>query len=174
MEPGRMPLPTTRLALPDVGASGDQGPSAAARPDPQVRGLLRRRELSHRNFRAHVLRHLQCRDLPGLPQKAVAAPLDSKTHDQRARQRPLSPRPATGCVPAQIPACFLIAVPAALQSPARLDRAGLEARPALGDAQPVLRHAPRTARSSKPLLRCLAATPPSTEASMLHYLRRCV
>src|ERR1035441_604328 len=138
MEPRRMLLPTTRLALPDVDASGDQGPSAAAPPDPQVRGLLRRRELSHRHFRAHVLRHLQCRDLPGLPQKAIAAPLDSKAHDHRARQRPLSPRPATGCVPAQITACVLIAVPAALQSPARLDRAGLETCVTLDDAQPVL------------------------------------
>src|ERR1035438_3562397 len=174
MEPGRMPLPTTRLALPDVGASEDQAPTAAARPDPQVRGLLRRRELNHRHSRAHVLRHLQCRYLPGLPQKAVAAPLDSKAHDHRSRQRPLSPRPLTGCVPAQIPPCVLIAVSAALQSLARLDREGLEIRATLGDAQPVLRHAHRAARSREPLLRCLAATQPSTEASMLHYLRRCV
>jgi len=46
------PLPATRLAPPYVAASADQGSRGAARPDPQVRGLLRRRKLSHRHSRA--------------------------------------------------------------------------------------------------------------------------
>ena len=169
-----MPFPATRLALPYVGASRDQGSRATARADPQVRGFVRRGEFSHRHFRTHVLRRLQCRDLPGLPQKTVTASLESKAHDHRARQRPLSPRPATGSVPTQMPACALIAVSPALQSPARLDRAGLEAHASTRGAQPLLRYVRRATRRREHLLRCLAATLLGAGASMLHNLRRYV
>jgi len=169
-----MPFPAARLALPHVGGSRDQGPGAAARPNPQIRGVLRRRESAQRRIRAHVLRRIQCRDLPRLPPKTAAAPFDSKAHDHRARQRALPPRSTTGCVPAQVSACALIAVPAVLQPAAGLDRAGLEARAPLGDTQPLLRHSRRAAPGRERLLRCLAPTQSGTQTTMLHYLGRCV
>jgi hypothetical protein len=169
-----MPFPATRLALSHVGTAGNQGPHLAARADPKVRGLLRRRQFGHRSVRTHDVRDLQRRNVPELSE-AAAAPKDLRTtHDPRARQRPLPSRTTPGHVfapPCSGPAA---AVSAALQPATCPDRASLETGTAPGDAQSLLRNASRSAESCHRLLRSLAPTEHSVASPMLHYLRRYV
>jgi transposase len=56
-----MSLPTTRFALPHVGAARNQGPDTASCADPKVGGLLRGRQLGHRPVRANDVPDLQRR-----------------------------------------------------------------------------------------------------------------
>lgn len=169
-----MSLPATRFALSHVGTAGNQGPHLAACADPKVRGLFRCRQFGHRSVRTHDVPDLQRRNIPELSQ-AAAAPKDSRaTHDPRTRQRPLSSCTPLGCILAPPCARSAATVSAALQPATCPDRASLETHPALGNAQPLLRNASRSAESRQRLLRSLAPTEPSAAPSMLHYLRRCV
>src|SRR5438874_1650897 len=163
-----MSLPATRFALSNVGATGNQGPHLAARADPKVRGLLRRRQFGHRSVRTHDVRDLQRRDVPALSQ-AAAAPKDLRTtHDPGARQRPLSSRTTPGHVFAPPCSRSATAVSTALQPATGPDRASLETGPAPGDAQPLLRNASRSAQSGHRLLQSLAPTEQSVAPPMLH------
>jgi len=169
-----MSLPAARFALSYVGPPGNQGPHLAACTDPQIRGLLRRRQLAHRSVRAHDVSDLQRRHFPGFPQ-ATAAPTNPWTpNDRRTRQCPLSSRATPGPIPASSCPAPATAVPAALQPATCPDRAGLETDPAPRDAQPLLRNASRRAEGRQCLLRSLAPIEQRVASSMLHYLRHCV
>jgi hypothetical protein len=169
-----MSLPATRLALPHVGTAGNQRPHPAARPDPQVCGVFRRRQCRQRSVCSHDVRHLQRRDLSGLSQ-AVAAPTNTgPVHDPRARQCSLSSRNSPAPIPASQRPTPAAAVSATLQPATRSDRARLETGPALGNAQPLLRNASRRTEGRQRLLRSLAPTEQRVAPLMLHYLRRCV
>ena len=169
-----MSLPATRLALPHVGTAGDQGPHFAACTDPQVRGVFRRRQLEQRPLRSHDVHGIQRRDFPALSQTAAAPTNTRPAHDPCARQCPLSSRETLGAIPASLCPTSAAAVPAALQSTTRSDRAGLEADPPTRNSQPLLRDPPRRPQSRQRLLRSLAQTEQRITPSMLHYLRRCV
>jgi hypothetical protein len=167
-----MSLPTTRFALPHVGTTGNQGPDLAACANPQVRRLLRRRQLAQWPVHSHDVHDFQCRHVPELSQ-APAAPTDSRTaHDAGRGQRSLSSRDPLGPILAQSRSKSTTAVSAAIQPATRPDRTSLEAHPAPRNAQPVLRHASRSAQSRQRLFRSLAPTKQSAASSMLHYLRR--
>ena len=169
-----MSLPAAWLALPHVGTTGDQGPDPAPCANPQVRGLLRCRQLGQRPIHTHDVPDIQRRDLPELPQ-AIAAPASPGTADNpRARQCPLPSRETPGAVPALSCPRSAAAVLAALQSTTRSHRASLEADPAPRDTQPLLRHAARGAQSGQRVLRPVAPTERCVTPLMLHYLSRCV
>src|SRR5271167_635275 len=169
-----MSLPATWLALPNVGTAGNQGPDPAPCTDPQVRGLLRCRQLEQRPIRTHDVPHLQRRDFPEFPE-ATAAPANPGTTDApRARQCPLSSRETPGAIPAFSCTRSAPAVLAALQSTTRPHRASLEADPAPRDTQPLLRHAARGAQGGQRVLRQVAPTQYGIATIMLHYLSRCV
>ncbi len=169
-----MSLPATWLALPYVGAAGNQGPYLAACTDPQIRILLWRRQLEHRSVRAHDVSSLQRRDLPAFSQ-AAAVPTNAGTlNDRRPRQCPLPPCVTPRSLPASPYPAPAAAVPAALQPATGPDRAGLETHPASRDAQPLLRNTSRSARSGQRLLRSVASTEHRVAKIMLHYLRRCL
>jgi len=169
-----MSLPATRLALPNVGTSGDQGPNPAARSDPQIRGLFRRRQCGQRSVRSHDVRNFQRRYVPGLSQAIAAPTYTGPTHDPRTRQCSLSSRHSPAPIPASQRPTPAVAVSAALQPATRPDRTGLETGPAPGNAQPLLRNASRRTECRQRLLRSLAPTKQRVAPSMLHYLRRCV
>ena len=86
--------------------------------------------------------------------------------------RPLSSRRAAEALPAAARQTAATAVPAALQPPARLDRAGLEAGSASGHSQPLLPDTRRGRQGRERLLRSLASAKSSAKKAMLHYLRR--
>lgn len=154
-----MSLPATRLALPHVGAAGNQRPHSAACTDPQVRGLFRCRQPGNRPVRAHDVPHLQRRHFPELPQKAAAPPADSrKANDLGAGQCPISSRDTPSRLPA--PPCSppAAAVSAALQPATGSDRASLETDPATGNSQSLLRNPSRSTESGQRLLQSLAST----------------
>src|ERR1700730_9642017 len=169
-----MSLPAAWLALPDVGTAGNQRPDPAACADPQVCGLLRRRQFEQRPIRTHDVPDLQRRDFPELPQTAVAPANPRTAHAPRARQCPLPSRETPGAIPALSRTRSAAALLAALQSPTRPSRASLEADPAPRDAQPLLRHAARGAHGGQRLLRPVAPIKRRVTTIMLHYLSRCV
>ncbi|SRR6266404_640567 len=151
-----MSLPTARFALSHVGTAGNQGPHLAACADPQVGGLLRRRQLGNRSVRTHDVSDLQRRDFPHFPQ-ALAAPTNARTaNDRRARQCPISSRKTPGPLSSSPCPTVAPAFPAALQPAARSDRASVEADTAPRNSQPLLRNASRRAAGRQRLLRSLA------------------
>jgi len=165
-----MSLPATRFALSHVGASGGQRSHPPACADPQIHCLLWGRQLAHREVRPSDVQGLQRRDFPTFSRAAAGLSNAPTPHDRSARQCSLSSRGAPGSVPA--PACSTpaTAVSAAVQSPARSDRARLEADPAPCNSQSLLPHARRTARSRQCLLQSLAAGESGSAQTMLHYL----
>src|SRR5277367_266305 len=167
-----MSLPATRLALPHVGTARNQGPHLATCADPQVGGLLWRRQLAQWSVRSHDVRDFQRRHVPELS-PASAAPADSGTaHDAGTGQRSLSSRNPLGAIFAPPRSTSTAGVSAAIQPAIGPDRASLEADAAPRNAQPVLRNASRSAQSGQRLLRPLAPTKQSAASIMLHYLRR--
>ena len=169
-----MPLPTTRFALSHVGTAGNQGPHFAACTDPKVRGLFRCGQFGQRSVRTHDVPDLQRCDFPDFPQ-APLAPTNSRTpHDRRARQCPLPSRETPGRLSSSTCPTVASAFPAALQPATGFDRASVEADPAPGNSQPLLRNTSRRTKSRQRLLRSLAQAQQSTPSPMLHYLRRCV
>src|SRR5580658_2882217 len=167
-----MSLPAAWLALPNVGAAGDQGPDPAPCADPQVRGLLRCRQFGQRPVRTHDVPDLQRRDIRNFPQ-AVAAPANPGTaHAPRTRQCSLPSRETPGALPTLSCTRPAAAVLAALQSTTRPHRASLEADSAPRDTQPLLRYAARGAQGGQRVLRSLAPTERDLTTTMLHYLSR--
>ncbi len=167
-----MSLPTTRFALPHVGTTGNQGPDLAACAYPQVRRLLWRCQLAQWSVRSHDLHDFQRRHLPELSQ-TPAAPTDTRTaHDAGTGQRSLSSRDPLGPIFAKPHSTSTAAVSAPIQPASRPDRTSLEADTTPRNAQPILRHASRSAQSRQRLLRWLAPTKQSAASIMLHYLRR--
>ena len=167
-----MPFPATWHADPHVGASRDQGPSSAPRADTQVRGLLRGGARAGGHVCALHLPEIRCPDLRGVPQEVVAAPLTRQAHGGRAGQRTVPPRRLAGATATQVPTSPEAAVPAAVLTAPRPDRAGVEARKTPGDPQPVFCHTGRTARRRRSRLRPMEQTQSGTATLMLHYLRR--
>ena len=153
-----MSLPATRFALPHVGAAGNQRPHPAACADPQVRGVFRRRQLGHGPVRAHDVPHLQRRHFPELPQKAAAPAESRKANDPRTGQCPISSCDTPGSFPTPTCPPTAAAVSAALQPAARSDRASLEADPAPGNSQSLLRNPSRSTECGQCLLQSLAST----------------
>jgi hypothetical protein len=169
-----MPLPATRLALPHVGSTRNQGPDLAARANPKIRGLLWGRQFGHRTVRTNDVPYLQRRHVSDFPQ-TIASPANARTsHDRRARQRSLSSRTTPRRLPSSACSTVAPAVPAALQPATRSDRTGVEADSPSCYSQPLLRHADRSAESRQRLLRSLAQAQQGAASIMLHYLRRCV
>lgn len=95
MEPGRIPLPATRVVLSHVGCAGDPRSGAAACADAQIGGVLWRRQLEHWPLRLAGVPCLQCRNVCVISAPATA-PLTSRQAPRRAGQRHVSP-----CYPAQ-------------------------------------------------------------------------
>ena len=158
MESRRMPLSAARFASTYVDTARNQGSGLAACADPQIRGVLWRGEFKHRQVCARHVQRVQCRNVPGLSQEIIAAPLSRQTHGGCAGQCQISPRRVAGTFPAQIPQGAGIVVPAAVQSAARTDRTSLEARPTNRHAQPVLCDTRRSARCGRNLFQSLAKT----------------
>lgn len=149
-------------------------PILAARTNPKIRGVLRRRQLEHRSVRAHDVRGLQRPDFPAFPQ-STAVPANARAaHDPCTRQCPSSPCATPGPVPASPCPTPAAAVPAALQPAACPDRAGLETDPAPRDARPHLRNAARRLEGRQHLLRPVVSAEHRVATIMLHYLRCCV
>lgn len=169
-----MPFPATRHAHSHVGATRDQGSGARARAHSKIRGLLRCRQPAHRKIRPLDVSGIQCGDLRRLSPEAVATSFAWPADGHRAGQRPVPPRRLVGPVAAPVPGHPDAAVPATVLSATRSHRAGVEARPTTGHAQPVLRHAGGTPRYRRNLLRRLATTESSVKAIMRHQLRRYV
>lgn len=156
MESRRMPLPTARFTSSYVDTARNKGSGLAACADPQVRGVLRRGELEHRQVCARYVRCVQCRNVQGVSQEIIAPPFSMQAHGGRSGQCPVSPRRVAGAVSAQIPQCSNNAVFATVQSATRTNRTGLEARPTNRHPQPVLRHPRRSAQCDRNLFRSLA------------------
>ena len=169
-----MPLPATRLALPDVGPTGDQGPDLAACTDTQIDRLLRRGQPADRAVRAHDVQSVQRGYVPALSRATAATSSAPAPHDRGARQRPLSSRRTAGSVPATTRRTCAADVSATLQSAARLDRTRLETDSASGDTQSLLRNTRRCSQSRQRLLQPLAPAESDSVSTMLHYLSRCV
>jgi hypothetical protein len=151
-----MSLPTARFALSHVGTAGNQGPHLAACADPQVGGVLRRRQFGYRSVRTHDVPDLQRRNVPHFPQ-AIAAPTNAGTaNDRRARQCPISSRKTPGHLSSSSCPTIAPAFPAALQPATCSNRASLEADTAPRDSQPLLRNASRRAAGRQRLLRSMA------------------
>lgn len=163
-----MPFPATRHADAYVGASRDQGPRAAPRADAQVGGLFRSGERVNGPVRSLPLSEIRCPHLPGVPQEVVAPPFENQAHGDRARQRPVPPRRLVGPPATQVPTSPHAAVPAPILTAPRPDRAGVEARTALGHPQPVFRHPGCTARHRRRVLQPMEQAQSSTATAMLH------
>lgn len=114
-----MPFPTARHAHPHVGATRGKRPHAAVRLDSPIDGLLRRGEPSDWQVRALHRAQIQCGNLRGVPQEAVA----------------------------QIPAHPELAVLTTVQPASRPDQACLKAPTAPRDTQSILR--PRSTNTSR-------------------------
>jgi len=168
-----MSLPAAWFAMPHVGTSGNQGSHSAPCADPQVRGLLRRRQFEQRPVHTHDVPCLQRRDFPEFP-RATAVPANPWTANARgARQCPLPSRKTPRSIPALQRPVSAAAVPAALQSTTRTHRACLETDAPPRDAQPLLlRNAPRGTDGGQRLLQPVAPTEHSIKTPMLHYLSR--
>ena len=169
-----MPLSTARFASTHVDTARNQGSGLAACADPQIRGVLRGGEFKHRQVCARHVQRVQCRNVPGLSQEIIAAPLSRQTHGGRAGQRQISPRRFAGTFPAQIPQGVEIVVPAAVQSAARTDRTSLEARPTNRHSQSLFCNTRRSSRCGRNLFQSLAKTQSGAAQIMRHYLRRYV
>ncbi len=169
-----MPLPAARLAPAHVGSTGNQRPCPETCSDPQVSGMFWRGELMYRKIRAHHVQRIQRRDVQGLPQKIIAAPLSRQKNGSCARQRPISPRHHAGTPVEEISRHPDIAVLAAIQSATRTNRTSMETRKTHRHPQSILCHPERSAPGGRILLRPLAEIQPSAAQVMRHYLRRYV
>ena len=153
-----MPLPTTRHPMPDVGATGDQGPGTDARPHPQICRLLWRGQSEYRQIHTHHVREVRRGYVRNLFEEASAASLARQAHGCRARQRQVPPRNTSQALAAEIPRRTHLAVSATVQSAVGTHRAGLEVGPPHGNAQPLLRHIARIAHHGRQMLRPPATT----------------
>jgi hypothetical protein len=169
-----MPLPTTWHPMPDVGATRDQGSDPVPCAHPQVDRVLRGRQFAHRQIHPLFVRHVQCGHVRGLSEDATAASVRQHAYGAGAGQCPVPPCDPAQTVAAKVSRRAHPAVSAAVQSAAGPHRAGLEAGPPHGDAQPVLRHPGRRADRRLHLLRPLEKSEFGATEIMRHKLRRYV
>ena len=169
-----MPLSTTRFASTHVDTTRNQGSGPAACADPQIRGVLWRGEFKHRKVCACNVQRVQCRNVPGFPQKIIASPLSRQAHGGSAGQCQISPRRIVGTFPAQIQQGTEVAFPAAIQPATRTDRTGLETRQTNRHAQSLLCNTLRSAQCGRNVFQSLAKTQSGAAQIMRHYLRRYV
>src|SRR5580704_7098799 len=96
--------------------------------------------------------------VPELPQKAAAPAESRKANDPRTGQCPISSCDTPGPFPTPTCPPTAAAVSAALQPAAGSDRASLEADPAPGNSQSLLRNPSRSTECGQCLLQSLAST----------------
>jgi hypothetical protein len=174
MEPGRMPLPTTRHTLPNVDSSRSQRPGADPCAHAQVDCLLWRGELGDREIRIQLVRHVRRKDVREVLDGAAAPTYSGKAHGHRPGQRPIPPCQTARAIAAQISQSIDAPVPAAVQPTVSTYRASLETHPSPGNPQPVLRDTCRGARRRAGMLRSMDKAELGIETTMRHYLRRYV
>ena len=153
-----MPLPAAWHAMPDVGAARGQGSRADACAHTQIGSLLWRGQSEHGQVRTRHVREVRRRDVRDLSEEAPAASFSGHAHGGRARQRQIPPRNTAQAPAAEISRRAQLAVSTAVQSAIGAHRAGLEAGPPHGYAQPFLRHPGRIAHCGRQMLRPLATT----------------
>jgi len=83
MEPGRMPLPAARNALPDVGASRRQGSSGYPCADAQVYRLLWSGQPAHGQICSFSVHQVRCQNLRGFSEETAAASLTEQKDGDR-------------------------------------------------------------------------------------------
>ena len=169
-----MPLPTARIAMPNVDSAGDPRPYRDARIDPEIRGVLRRRQSEYGALRLPDVPSLQWRDLRSIRAASAAPSTSRQADDRRARQRHVPPFPAVDASTAQISGADHIPLSSAVLPATVHDRARLEARAAAGNTQSIFRNPPRSAGRRYQLLPSVGETKQCVATPMLHYLRRCV
>ena len=174
MESGRVPLPTARHTLPNVGSPRGQRPGVDPRAHAQIDSLLWRGELGDREIRIQLVRHVRRQNIRDISQVTTAPPHARQTHGNRLGQRPIPPRQVTRAVVAKASQGADPPIPAAVQPAVGADRASLETDPTLGHPQPILRDAWRGAGRCRAVLRTMAKAQLSAETIMRHYLRRYV
>ncbi len=167
-----MPLPTARIAMPNVDSAGDPRPCRDARIDPEIRGVLRCRQSEYGSLCLPDVPSLQRRDLRSIRAASAAPSTSWQADDRRARQCYVPSFPSVDAFAAQISPADHIPLPSAVQPAAVHDRARLETRAATGNTQPVFRNAPRSAGRRYQLLPSVGKTKQCVATSMLHYLRR--
>ena len=153
-----MPLPAAWHAMPNVGAARDQGSGADACAHPQIGSLLWRGQSEYRQVRTRHVREIRCRYVRDLPEETPTTSFSGHAHGGRARQRQVPPRNTSQAPAAEISRRAQLAVSTAVQSAAGAHRAGLEAGPPNGYAQPFLRHIGRIAHCGRQMLQPLATT----------------
>jgi len=156
MEPGRVPLPTAWHTVPDVGAARAQGSGADACANPQIGSVLWCGQSEYRQIHTRHVREVRCAHVREFSEATPAPSLARQAHGCRAGQRQVPPRNTAKALACEISLRAQPAISATVQSAARSYRASLEAGPAHGNAQPILRHLGRIARNSRAMLRPLA------------------
>src|SRR6202521_3755569 len=170
MELRRMPLPATWHPLPHVGAAGRQRPSPAPCTHPQVGGVLRGGEPTHRQTGYHLRAEVQRRILPTLPATTAHPSPTRQAPDIGARQRQVPPRPRAPALAAPTPQATHPIILATLQPRAQSDRTGLEADAPIGHPQSALPNARRHPQCRTRALRTLGKTESSVATARRHYL----
>lgn len=169
-----MPLPAARHPVPDVGTARDQGSGADACADPQIRGLLWRRQSEHREVRARHVREVRRSHIRDVFEEASAASLPWQARGGCIGQRQIPPCRTSQALALEISGRHEATVFATVQSAVGADRTRLEVGPSHGNPQPLLRYAKRTALRGLDLFRSLATTKFDAKKIMRHYLRRYV
>ena len=169
-----MPLPAAWHQVPDVGTARDQGSGTDACSDPQICGLLWRRQPEHREVRARHVREVRRGHIRGVFEEASAASLPWQAHGGCIGQRQIPPCRASQAFALEISGRPEAIVSATVQSAVGTYRASLEVGSSYGDAQSVLRYAGRSPRRSLDMFRPLAVSKFDAAKIMRHYLRRYV
>jgi hypothetical protein len=151
-----MPLPAAWHPVPDVGAARGQGSGADACAHPQIGGVLWCSQSEYRQIHTRHVREVRRPHFREFSEEAPAASLARQAHGGRPGQRQMPPRNTAKALACEVSGRAQPAISATVQSAAGSYRASLEAGPAHGNAQPILRHLGRTARSSPAVLRPLA------------------
>jgi len=174
MEPGRMPLPTTRYSTTDVDTTGNKRPGIEACSYAQIGSLLRSSKCEDGQVSSFYLRHVQCRNLQGFPEKVVEMSPTRQAYGDSFGQCPIPPCDSACTVSEKISPCNKVGVLTAIQSTAGSDRTSMEACPASCDTQPVFCNAIRSCHGCRFLLRPMEKTKSHIAAIMRHKLSRYV
>jgi hypothetical protein len=169
-----MPFPAARVAVSHVGSARGSRPDLDACLHAEIGGVLRCGQPEYRPIRQQVLPSLQRPDLRSVCAATAATPQTWQTNDRRARQCCIPPRSCAGSAAAEESACADISISAAIQPTTVVDRTGLEAHPAIGHAQSILRNTPSRSRGRYRLFPQMGTAKQRAAKAMLHYLRRCV
>ena len=156
MEPGRMPLPTAWHPVPDVGAARGQGSGSVACTHPQIGGVLWRGQSEFRQIHTRNVRQVRCGYFREFSKATPTASLAWQANGDSPGQCQVPPRRTSQTLASEISGRAQSAVPAALQSATRSNRASLEVGSPFGHAQQILCHLGRTAHDGRAMLRPLA------------------